>query len=60
MAVTEAMQLSSEQDPTPDERRILSEVLNALRLTSHGTVTLVIQDKRVVQIDRTEKRRFPH
>lgn len=44
--------------PTPEEEGILREVLDALRATHHGTVTLVVQDRRVVQIDRTEKRRL--
>jgi hypothetical protein len=31
-----------------------------MRATSHGTVALIIQDRRVVQIDRTEKKRLGH
>ncbi len=48
----------TEQVPTPEEQRVLREVLAALRSVRHGTVTLVIQDRRVVQLDCTEKRRF--
>ncbi len=44
--------------PTAEELRVLREVLVALRSVSHGTITLVVQDHRVVQLDRTEKRRF--
>lgn len=44
--------------PTPEEASVLRAVLDALRATDHGTVTLVVQDRRVVQIDRTEKRRL--
>jgi hypothetical protein len=44
--------------PTIEEQRVLREVLAAIRAISHGTVTLIVQDRRVVQIDRTEKRRL--
>lgn len=43
---------------TPEELRVLREVLAAIRAVQHGTVSLIVQDRRVVQIDRTEKRRL--
>jgi len=43
---------------TAEEQHVLREVLAALRSTSHGVVSLIIQDGRVVQIDRTEKKRL--
>jgi hypothetical protein len=43
---------------TAEERRVVSEVLAAIRSVSHGTVTIVVQDRRVVQLERLEKRRF--
>ena len=43
---------------TADEQRVLREVLAAIRAVQHGAVTLILQDRRVVQIDRTEKRRL--
>ena len=49
---------SSAAPPTMEEQRVLREVLTAIRAISHGTVTLIMQDHRVVQIDRTEKRRL--
>jgi hypothetical protein len=49
---------SSAAAPTIEEQRVLREVLTAMRAISHGTVTLIVQDRRVVQIDRTEKRRL--
>ncbi|MGE0541723.1 MAG: YezD family protein [Dehalococcoidia bacterium] len=49
---------SSAAPPTMEEQRVLREVLTAIRAISHGTVTLIVQDRRVVQIDRTEKRRL--
>lgn len=44
--------------PAPEELRVLNEVLAAIRGVRHGTVTLIVQDGRVVQIERTEKRRL--
>ncbi|HEY8819933.1 MAG TPA: YezD family protein [Dehalococcoidia bacterium] len=44
--------------PGPEELLVLNEVLSAIRGVRHGTVTLIVQDGRVVQIDRTEKRRL--
>jgi hypothetical protein len=44
--------------PAPEELLVLNEVLSAIRGVRHGTVTLIVQDGRVVQIDRTEKRRL--
>ena len=52
------VQPASMPPPTPDEQRVLREVLAAIRAVSHGTVTLIVQDHRVVQLDRTEKRRL--
>ncbi len=51
--------MRAQQDPpTPEEQRVLREVLAAIRSISHGTVTLIVQDRRVVQLDCTEKRRL--
>jgi hypothetical protein len=44
--------------PDEQERAVLSEVLRALRRVRHGTVSLAVQDGKVVQLDVTEKRRF--
>lgn len=52
------MRAQQEQPPTPEEQRVLREVLAAIRSISHGTVTLIVQDRRVVQLDCTEKRRL--
>jgi hypothetical protein len=51
----EAQQLAQ---PTAEELRVLNEVLDAIRTVQHGTVSLILQDRRVIQIDRTEKRRL--
>jgi hypothetical protein len=44
--------------PTAQERAVLEEVLRALRRVRHGSIQLVLQDGRVVQLETTEKRRF--
>jgi len=43
---------------TPEELGVLEQVLHAVRSIRHGHVQVVIQDARVVQIDRTEKVRL--
>jgi hypothetical protein len=40
------------------ERAVLREVLDAMRRVRHGSVSLSLQDGRVVQIDVTEKKRL--
>ena len=47
-----------DQPPTDAEQRVLREVLTAIRSVNYGTVTLVVQDRRVVQLERLEKRRL--
>lgn len=50
--------LATEGGPAEHERVVLAEVLMAMRRVRHGTVTLSVQDGKVVQLDVTEKRRF--
>jgi hypothetical protein len=45
-------------DLTPEEKRVLLDVLAALRQMTHGHVQITVQDARVVQIDRTHKHRY--
>jgi hypothetical protein len=45
-------------NPTREESAVLSRVLVALRQIRHGHLQIVVQDSRVVQIDRTEKERL--
>ncbi|MBI2907300.1 MAG: YezD family protein [Chloroflexi bacterium] len=47
-----------EFSPTKEEAAVLGEILKALRQITHGHIQVVIQDARVVQIDKTEKVRF--
>ena len=40
------------------ERKVLTEVLRAIRALRYGSVQIVVHDARVVQIETTEKKRF--
>jgi hypothetical protein len=48
---------TSESDASPTEPAI-DHIRDALRGLRFGTVSIVVQDGLVVQIDRTEKRRL--
>jgi hypothetical protein len=41
------------------DQEVAREVQRALEQISHGSVTLIVQDGRVVQIDTTRKLRLP-
>jgi hypothetical protein len=43
---------------SPEEERVVRALLAALRRIRHGSVQLVVQDRRVVQIDTVEKTRL--
>jgi hypothetical protein len=48
-------------DPTAlseEERRVLAQVIEVLRRIEFGTVLLVVQDGKVVQIEMAEKFRL--
>ena len=40
------------------ERKVIEDVLRALRSIRHGYVQIVVQDARAVQIETHEKRRL--
>ena len=44
--------------PSDAERKVLAEVLRAIRSVRFGSVQIRLQDARVVQIETTEKKRF--
>ena len=44
--------------PTTDEERVVQTLLAALRRIRHGSVQIIVQDNRVVQIDTVEKTRL--
>jgi hypothetical protein len=49
---------AADAQPSASERQVLGEVLAAMRRIRHGTIQLVVQDAKVVQIDTTEKKRL--
>jgi hypothetical protein len=51
---------AQQTEASPEEAGVLREVLSAIRHIRHGHVQIIIQDARVVQIDRTEKIRLEH
>jgi hypothetical protein len=46
------------QEPQPEEVQILRIILRAIREIRYGSVQIVIQDSKVVQIDKVEKLRL--
>ena len=43
---------------TPDEQRVVGILVRALRRIRHGSIQIVVQDSRVVQVDTLEKQRL--
>jgi len=41
-----------------NEKKLLLQILKALRSIQHGHVQITVQDSRVVQMEKTEKIRF--
>ncbi|MDP2960158.1 MAG: YezD family protein [candidate division Zixibacteria bacterium] len=41
-----------------NEEELLSQILKAIRSIRYGYVQIIVQDSKVVQIDKTEKIRF--
>jgi hypothetical protein len=56
------MAAGDEQDPfapiTEDEQQVVLKVVELLRKLNYGTVLLVVQDGKVVQIEMAEKIRL--
>jgi len=46
------------QDLRPQEAEVISLILRAIREIRYGSVQIVIQDSKVVQIDKVEKLRL--
>lgn len=46
------------QDLTADEREVLVKVVEVLRRIEFGTILLIVQDGKVVQIEMAEKFRL--
>ena len=52
------MENAPAQAPRPDEAEVLELILQAIREIRYGSVQIVIQDSKVVQIEKLEKRRL--
>ena len=56
----EAKDLLKKALASEEERRMLEEVYRAIKSIRFGYVQVIIQDSRVVQLDKLEKLRFFH
>jgi hypothetical protein len=52
------MQSTAQERPDPEEQQVLQLILRAMREIRYGSVQIVIQDSKVVQIDKVEKLRL--
>jgi hypothetical protein len=43
---------------TPDEAEVVRRILRALANLDYGSVEIIVQDSKVVQIERTQRSRF--
>lgn len=50
--------LAQKLDLTTDEEEVLATLITILRRLQHGSVQVIVQDNRVVQIDTVEKLRI--
>ena len=44
---------------SPDEAKIVQRILRALADLEYGSVEIIVQGSKVVQIERTQRSRFP-
>ncbi len=60
---TEIIESTSKKDsgrlPLPDEAEVVRRILRALNGLEYGSVEIIVQDSKVVQIERTQRSRFP-
>lgn len=47
------------QPAVADEAEVVRRILKALAGIEYGSVEIIIQDSKVVQIERTQRSRFP-
>lgn len=53
-----ASQIPHRRADRPEDDEIVEQIVNAISSVRYGHVQIVIQDSRVVQIDKTEKVRL--
>jgi hypothetical protein len=49
---------TTRRDPLAENGEIVRQIVQAIKSVRHGQVQIIIQDSRVVQIDKTEKLRL--
>ncbi len=49
---------SRSASPLPDEAEVVQRILRALAGLEYGSVEIIVQDSKVVQIERTQRARF--
>ena len=52
------MENASAQELQPEEAQVIRLILRAIREIRYGSLQIVIQDSKVVQIDKVEKLRL--
>lgn len=45
-------------EPTPDDAEVVRRILRSLAGLEYGSVEIIVQDSKVVQIERTQRSRF--
>jgi len=45
-------------EPQPDEAEVVRRILRSLAGLEYGSVEIIVQDSKVVQIERTQRSRF--
>jgi hypothetical protein len=58
MEAKDGMPVERAEDLTEEEREVLLKVVEVLRRIEFGTILLVVQDGKVVQIEMAEKFRL--
>ncbi len=58
MGKTGIPSVAPEDGPAPDLEQVTAQILLAIRSIQYGSVEVVIQNSKVVQIERKEKFRF--
>lgn len=58
MAETQSPTVKKPGPPAATDEAVLEEIRKAIQTVRYGTVQIIVQDGRVVQIDKTEKIRL--
>jgi len=53
-----AKNVAAAPEPVPDEAEVVRRILRALAGLEFGSVEIIVQNSKVVQIERTQRSRF--